>query len=109
MPAFFVIAIAALASHGCTDSSSTPVTPSDSAPILIGSPIANTDVFILDECQAPVPIGEKGELYIGGKGLAFGYLNDEKLTNEKNPGKFPPPSRYSLKRPVLHSAFSILH
>ncbi len=49
----------------------------------IGSPIANTEIFILDKNQQIVPIGVPGELHIGGIGLARGYLNRPELTAEK--------------------------
>lgn len=49
----------------------------------IGRPISNTYVYILDSRLNPVPIGVPGELYIGGDGLAAGYLNQEQLTAEK--------------------------
>ena len=49
----------------------------------IGYPIADTQVYILDAVQQPVPIGIPGELYIAGDGLARGYANAVELTAEK--------------------------
>ncbi|MBF0121715.1 MAG: amino acid adenylation domain-containing protein, partial [Desulfobacterales bacterium] len=55
----------------------------DKSNINIGKPIKNKTVYILDSKLNPVPIGVKGELYIGGAGIARGYLNNQKLTEER--------------------------
>jgi amino acid adenylation domain-containing protein/thioester reductase-like protein len=51
--------------------------------IYMGNPIANTQIFILDNYKNIVPIGAIGEMYVGGDGIARGYLNQPKLTEEK--------------------------
>ncbi len=56
------------------------ITDADS-PIVIGQPIANTRVHVLGKNQYPVPVGVAGELFISGKGLALGYVNQPELTD----------------------------
>lgn len=51
--------------------------------IPIGKPLFNTQVYVLNEQLSLLPIGVKGELYIGGNGIAKGYLNRPELDNER--------------------------
>ncbi|HZX29429.1 MAG TPA: amino acid adenylation domain-containing protein, partial [Telluria sp.] len=55
-----------------------PVEPGQ--PVCVGKPIANMQVYVLDDAMAPVPPGIVGSIHIGGVGLARGYLNQEDLT-----------------------------
>ncbi len=59
-----------------------PRQPNQGSYIPIGRPLINTQIYILDQCLHPVPVGVPGELYIGGMGLARGYFNEPALTAE---------------------------
>ncbi|GAB3929089.1 polyketide synthase [Larkinella terrae] len=51
--------------------------------LLIGKPMPNVSIYLLNESLQPVPVGSEGEIYIGGVQVARGYLNNEPLTNQK--------------------------
>ena len=52
-------------------------------PVTIGTPIANTTVWVLDDHRQLCPLGVPGELWIGGAGVALGYLHRPELTAER--------------------------
>ena len=52
-------------------------------PILIGKPIGNTQIYVLDQFLNEVPLGCEGEVYIGGAGVTLGYRNRDDLTQER--------------------------
>lgn len=51
--------------------------------IPIGRPISNSECYVINEKEQLVPVGELGELCLGGDGLSTGYLNDDKLNKKK--------------------------
>ncbi|YAP80750.1 non-ribosomal peptide synthase/polyketide synthase [Xenorhabdus stockiae] len=75
--------------YGPTESTTFAMTYEITAPvdvtqsIPIGRPIANTRIYLLDADQQPVPMGALGEIYIGGDGVARGYLNQPELTTAR--------------------------
>lgn len=61
---------------GCSTDGRTPYVP-------MGSPLANSRIYLLNELQQPVPRGVRGELYVGGDQVARGYHNNAALTEER--------------------------
>lgn len=57
--------------------------PDGALTVPIGRPIANTETYILDSEQNPVPIGIAGELYVGGDGVGLGYLGNREATEAR--------------------------
>jgi non-ribosomal peptide synthetase component F len=72
----------------------------DNNPVPIGRPIYNTRVYILDSHLEPVPIGVKGQIYVGGDCLAAGYWHSYDSTAERFvPGPFEPEAPVRDGRP----------
>lgn len=63
--------------------SSSEIATADVATVNIGRPIANTQLYVLDEQYAPVGIGEAGELWIGGDGVTRGYWQRDEMTADR--------------------------
>ncbi|WP_373286144.1 non-ribosomal peptide synthetase, partial [Lysinibacillus alkalisoli] len=75
----------------------------DSPSSVIGTPIRDLQVYILDEHLQAVPSGTVGEMYVGGGGVARGYLNQEKLTKERFiPSPFTPQERLYKTGDLAH-------
>jgi amino acid adenylation domain-containing protein len=74
--------------YGVTEAAITSTVYTDSADghvaeLPIGRPMANTQIYVLDTDMKPTGVGIAGEMYIGGDGLARGYVTDAPLTAEK--------------------------
>jgi amino acid adenylation domain-containing protein len=57
--------------------------PADADAVPIGRPVANSRAYLLDDERRPVPVGEPGELFLGGPGVALGYHREPALTAER--------------------------
>ena len=67
----------------CTVSATIAALKADETPPHIGRPMGNRRIYVLDAQLHSVPIGVTGEIYIGGEGVARGYLNQRELTTER--------------------------
>ena len=83
------------------------------APVPIGWPVAGTVLRILDDEMRPVPEGSAGQLYVGGTGLALGYLNAPELTSQKfiedKSAQDPPQRLYRTGDLVRRDETGLLH
>ncbi|WP_312683581.1 amino acid adenylation domain-containing protein [Mammaliicoccus sciuri] len=70
-------------SEDTTYTTTSLITRESKEPINIGKPIANRQLYILDDYNNQVPVGVIGELYVSGNGLAREYMNRPKLTEER--------------------------
>lgn len=70
-------------SYGVTEATVTSIVNTGNGTNNMGRPIRNTSVYVLDKNLLAVPVGAIGELYIGGNGVARGYLNLPEITSER--------------------------
>ncbi|WP_343859363.1 amino acid adenylation domain-containing protein, partial [Fulvivirga kasyanovii] len=70
-------------SEGCASSTVTRLSSGTQNPAIIGKPISNTQVYIVDDHLRLMPIGAKGQIVVSGKGIADGYINQGSLNEEK--------------------------
>ena len=69
--------------------------PASTQRVLVGRPLDNTTAYVLDAALQPQPVGVPGELYLGGAGIALGYLGRPELTAQRFlPDPFSPGGRF---------------